>query len=275
MATFDYASYAATVAAAQNKNSGVKVGFFKLADGCEALVRFNVPSLEALTFASIHRVKRTPEDRFAGMSISCLNPLGKTGECPLCAAVEAGDDRVQKVGKRVYVQLLVSYKDKTTGTWSAPAPVIWERPAGFYKEVAAKLNNYGDLTQHLFKVTRTGASLDTVYSIDYAVPAVFKPEMIPADFSAFANFDIKKHSYWVKTPEECEEYLRTGKFPEAEKPAEEKAALAPAPVTQPKVEAPVTPTPAPTPVVPTPAPVTEPVKEEPKPTTTSFGGFSF
>ena len=129
MATFDYASYAATVAAAQNKNSGVKVGFFKLADGCEALVRFNVPSLEALTFASIHRVKRTPEDRFAGMSISCLNPLGKTGECPLCAAVEAGDDRVQKVGKRVYVQLLVSYKDKTTGTWSAPAPVIWERPA--------------------------------------------------------------------------------------------------------------------------------------------------
>lgn len=273
MSTFSYEQYAATVAAASNKNATTKVGFFKLADGQEALVRFNVSSLESLTFASIHRVKRSPEDRFASMSISCLNPLGKTGECPLCAAVDAGDDRVQKVGKRVYVQLLVSYKDTTTGTWSAPVPAIFERPAGFYKEIMAKLNNYGDLTQQLFKITRTGASLDTKYSIDYAVPAIFKPEMVPADFKAFDNFDIKKHSYWVKTAAECEEYLRTGKFPEVAKADDA--------ITTPVVEQ-VTPATAtvekPIAVEPAPAPaaVETPKAEEPaKPATTSFGGFSF
>ena len=41
-----------------------------------------------------------------------------------------------------------------------------------------------------------------------------KPEMIPADFSAFNGFNIAKHSYWEKTAEEINTYLTTGQFPE-------------------------------------------------------------
>ena len=32
-----------------------------------------------------------------------------------------------------------------------------------------------------------------------------KPEIIPADFSAFNNFDITKHSYWVKDAADLED----------------------------------------------------------------------
>lgn len=286
MAQFNYAEYAATVAAAQNKekSQGVKVGFFKLADGAECLVRFNVSKVEDLAFASTHRVKRNPEDRFCGMSVSCLNALGHTGECPLCAAVDAGDERVQKVGKRVFVQMMVAYKDPSTDFWAAPVPVIWERPAGFYKEIMTKLSNYGDLTQHLFKITRTGALLDTVYSIDYAVPAVFKPELVPADFSAFEGFNVAKHSYWEKTAEECEEYLRTGKFPEVVRadtpiatPVVSKAeTTAPAKAAA-EVAATVTTAAQSTPTM-TPIPEVDESAhgpEAPKATPNNFGGFSF
>jgi predicted AAA+ superfamily ATPase len=55
---------------------------------------------------------------------------------------------------------------------------------------------------------------------------VFKPDMIPTDFGAFSNFNIAKHSYWEKTPEEINTYLTTGQFPEA---INANASAAPAP----------------------------------------------
>lgn len=272
MAQFNYADYAATVAAAQNKNksSGVKVGFLKLGDGEDALIRFNVSAIQDLSFASIHKVKRTPDARFPGMSISCLNPLGKTGQCPLCAAVEAGDDRVQKVGKRVYAQALVSYKN-ADGTWAKAVPVIVERAAGFYKELEAYLNDYGDLKKKVFKIHRSGNGMETKYSFLY-LPAFDTTEKVSDDFSAFEGFNIAKHSYWEKTVEECEYYLEHSEFPETVKAD-----------TEIKTEVPVVKT---TPVVEQPKPQpkveetkVEEVKEEPKKQETSFGtnfgGFSF
>ena len=92
-----------------------------------------------------------------------------------------------------------------------------------------------------------------------------------------ANFDVAKHSFWVKTAEEMEDYLATGSFPIAEQataeesknldkviatPAEEKAveeALGFVPETAPVA-----------------TPVVEMPKEEPKPAETpKFKGFSF
>jgi hypothetical protein len=277
MASFDYKAYAETVAAAQNrdKNSGAKVGFFKLADGGEALVRFDVRALDDLDFASIHRVKRNPEDRFCSMTVSCLNPLGHSGECPLCEAAAAGNESVQKVGKRVFVKLLVSYKDSATGAWGVVTPVVWERPAGFYKELMAKLNDYGDLSQHLFKIVRSGAGLDTKYSINYAVPAIYKADMVPADFSAFDGFEINKHSYWEKTAEECEEYLRTGSFPERahkETVAEAKAAEEPVDAKLVEVKAEIF---QPIDDTLTSAVEEKPVEEKQTDTGFNFNGFSF
>lgn len=284
MAKFNFEQYAAIVAAAQKKenSAATKVGFFKIEDGGEALVRFDITSLQDLEFATIHRVKRNAEDKFCSMSISCLNPLDKTGLCPLCEAAENGDERVQKASKRVYVRMLVAYPNtdpKQPGTWLAPVTVIWERPAGFYKELAQLIKLNGVLKDNLFIVSRTGTKKDTTYAVNYARPEVFKPDLIPADFSAFENFEISKHSYWVKTAEDCLAYLATGAFPTAQKSEANQTADT---VTTANVTP--QPAPAPTPVAaqtPAPAPAEEkkpepvPAPAAPDPAPTSFGGFSF
>ena len=231
MSNFTYAQYQDTIAKAQagSTANNVKVGFFKLKnDKDEALVRINVSTMEDLQFATVHQLGAAQK----WMKISCHNPVGSYGDnCPLCSAVAAGNTSIGKASKKVYIQMLVSYKDKTTGQWSTPIPVVWDKPAGFAREIATKLQNFGDLKQNLFKITRNGKAgdLKTTYPMDYAVPAIFKPEMIPADFSAFENFKVNKHSYWEKSLEEIQTFLSTGAFPEVVKATDQTVATQAAP----------------------------------------------
>jgi hypothetical protein len=220
MANFTYAQYQDVVAKAQNSSANggnsVKVGFFKLKnDGDEALVRINVASMESLQFATVHQLGATQK----WMKVGCLNPVGSYSDtCPLCSAVAGGNTAIGKAAKKVYVQMMVSYKDPTTNQFSAAVPVIWERPAGFASEIASKLRDYGPLTERVFKVTRNGAAgnMQTTYAISY-IPVYDKPEAVPADFSAFANFNIAKHSYWEKSLADINTFLTTGSFPEVAK----------------------------------------------------------
>lgn len=218
MANFSYAQYQEAVARAQaNQGSGTKVGFFKLKDdGDEALVRFNIASVEDLDFASVHTISTDGK----WIKVSCLNPLGSYGEsCPLCSAVTAGNKAISKAGKKVYVQMLAAYKNKTTGQFENPSPVIWERPASFSKDIAQLIKDYGSLKETIFKVTRNGAAGDmkTTYSIGF-IPLYNRPELVPVDgLTAFEGFNIARHSYWEKSTEEILTFIQTGKFPEVVK----------------------------------------------------------
>jgi hypothetical protein len=218
MSQFSYAQYQQVVAQAQASGEGTKVGFFKLKDdGDIAIARLNISCNEDMNFASVHTIG-------AGgrwMKVSCLNPLGSYGgDCALCAAHAANPKgAVSKSAKKLFIQMMVSYRDaaSTTG-YTPPAPVIWDRPAAFSRELANKLMIAGDLRNTLVLITRNGKAGDmqTTYSMDI-LPAdhpIFKPEMIPADFSAFNNFNIARHSYWEKTADEINTYLTTGQFPE-------------------------------------------------------------
>lgn len=279
MSNFNYSQYQEVIARAQSGSEGnsVKVGFFKMKnDKDEALVRFNISSLNDLQFATVHQLGAAQR----WMKVSCLNPVGSYQDtCPLCAAVAGGAKDIGKATKKVYVQMMVSYKDATTGQFAAAIPVIWERPAGFSREIANLLNDYGDLKARVFKVTRNGVanSMQTTYSISY-IPLYDKPESVTEDLSAFNNFNIAKHSYWEKTPGDINVFLNTGSFPEvarapqapmpndADAPAYTKPvyqppvtteSYAPATPTAPAYQAPVAPAyqppvqPAPQPVAPT------------------------
>jgi hypothetical protein len=129
--------------------------------------------------------------------------------------------------------MLVSYRDPNSATGYTPVtPVIWDRPAQFSRELANKLMVAGNLKDVLVLITRNGKAGDmqTTYSVD-VLPAnhpVFKPEMIPADFSAFNNFNIAKHSYWEKTAEEINTFLATGQFPERAQNNNQQAVVTPA-----------------------------------------------
>ena len=285
MSQFNYDQYQNVVNRAQSAPSAnaVRVGFFKLKDGEEALVRINISKLDDLKFATVH--KPVFGKKFEGLGtgytpVSCLNEVGSYSDaCPFCKAAAEGHEVIGKAAKVVYIQMLVAYKDASTGTFSAAVPVVWERPAGFSKELASKLRDYGSLADHVFKISRLGAGKDTKYSLDY-IPLYDKPETVTTDFSAFNNFDITKHSFWIKPAADLQYFIDNGTFPATEqKPASASASVSQvtaAPVEEKKIEqsfgigA--------TPVQPAPVVKSTPVTEE-KPATErpvrNFSGFSF
>lgn len=220
MSQFSYAQYQNVVAQAQaNANGdGTKVGYFKLKDdGDIAIARINLSSTDDFSFAAVHTIGTNGK----WMKVSCLNPLGiNAGGCALCSAHAANPKgSISKSAKKMFIPMLVSYRDPNAATgYTTPIPVIWDRPAAFSRELANKLMIAGDLRNTLVLITRNGKANDmqTTYSMDI-LPAehpVFKPDMIPADFSAFNNFNIARHSYWEKSAEEINAYLATGQFPE-------------------------------------------------------------
>lgn len=220
MSTFNFAQYQQIAAQeqAQSSGDGTKVGYFKLKDdGDMAIARINLASTDEFMFAAVHTLSVGGK----WMKVSCLNPLGMNATgCPLCSANQANPKgSVGKSAKKMFIPMLVSYRDPNSATGYAPAiPVIWDRPASFSRELANKLMLAGNLKDVLVMITRNGKANDmqTTYSVEI-IPAthpVFKPEMIPADFSAFNNFNIAKHSYWEKTAEEINTFLATGQFPE-------------------------------------------------------------
>ena len=217
---FSYSDYQKIAAQeqAQSSNGGTKVGFFKLAnDGDIAVARINLSSTEEFMFAAVHTINTNGR----WIKVSCHNPLGMNGGgCALCSANQANPKgSISKSVRKMYIPMIVSYRDaqSTTG-YTPPMPVIWERPAQFSRELANKLTVAGNLQDVLVLITRNGKAGDmqTTYSVDVlpAAHPVFKPEMIPTDFSAFNNFNIAKHSYWEKTAEEINTFLATGQFPE-------------------------------------------------------------
>ena len=195
MSVFTYEDYLKEGAnRAQNGSNFPKIGFFKLSkDGEQCLVRFNIHSQADLKLVKVH--KPIFGKKFEGLSnpfagISCFNSVTQhsADTCPLCQAAAAGHPVINKAENVIFVQMLVSYKDPVTGAFSEVTPVVWERKASYARELAAKLTTFGDLTNQLFVMTRIGSGKDTRYNLDYAVPQIYKPEMVPADFSAFENF---------------------------------------------------------------------------------------
>lgn len=222
MSTFNYADYQKTINQAKTRNSEPratgnfqKVGFFKLKnDGDEALVRFNISTLDDLEFALIHRL--SAEHKW--MKVGCLNTIGtREDNCPFCRTVKEGNSSISPAKKVLFIKAMVSYKDPTTGNFSEAIPVIWERPASFSSTIATYLRDYGNLKEHVFKVTRNGAAGDTktTYNISY-IPLYDKPDLCVYT-NAFDNYDLSRHAYWVKTEAEMNTFLTTGEFPEVVK----------------------------------------------------------
>ena len=218
--TFNFAQYQQIAAQEQSQSSGdgTKIGYFKLKDdGDIAVARINLSSTDEFMFAAVHTLSVGGK----WMKVSCLNPLGmNNGGCPLCNASQANPKgSVGKSVRKMFIPMIVSYRDAQSATgYTPPTPVIWDRPANFSRELANKLMLAGNLKDVLVLITRNGKAGDmqTTYSVEI-IPAthpVFKPDMIPTDFSAFNNFNIAKHSYWEKSAEEINTFLATGQFPE-------------------------------------------------------------
>lgn len=180
------------------------VGFFSLKnDGDEAVVRIMEDSVENFDIYSIHKIKSG--NRW--MNIDCP----RTGHdalnmCPLCAKGE-------KLTQKIFIKILNYTKDSVGNITSHPC--VWERPISYATKLKNYINEYGPLSESVFKIRRNGAagSLETTYEILYGNPKVYTEEIYKKDFNAFSDFNVIGTMIYQKTNAEMLEYLRTGQFP--------------------------------------------------------------
>lgn len=207
MAQYDINSYNFKKA---NTFGDKKVGYFSLKnDGDSAVVRFAYSSINDISVETVHKL--VVDGRWR--SISCIKgAYDPIDNCPLC---REGYD----LKKRVFVKL-IEYVPTQDGKISVEAK-IWDRPAegknDFVKKLINMLNSCGgDLTNYLFTITRSGdsGSTDTTYDINPILNmAVYPESLYVKDFSAFEGFTPAHHSFMLKTKEELEQFIETGKFP--------------------------------------------------------------
>ena len=208
MPKYSYETYSDMRGTASNNNDQKKVGYFKLKPGEKALVRFAYATPKEFEIATVHEVR--VKDKFR--TILCLRsaqePLDK---CPLCA-------QGTPLKSRFFCKLIHYVQDEKGNI--VPMAEVANWPKKYSDTLNARFQEYGDLQDNLFTVTRLGTGTDTTYDIQFANPVKYSESNgFVKDFSAFEGFDLAHHSYAERTKEEIEEFLQSGDFPMKKKEA--------------------------------------------------------
>lgn len=180
MGQVDFNFYQQRVQSASTGNGGgPRVGFFALKqDKEQAIVRFLVDSPEDLEIFAGHRVMIGNSRRL----VNCVREVGgPIDACPLCAAGE-------RLEYKVFIHLIEYVKGENNEI--IPRAKVWERPASYSNTISNLLNEYGPLSDCVFKVTRNGAAgvRGVTYDIAYGRPEVYRPEFYPKDLSLFEGY---------------------------------------------------------------------------------------
>lgn len=158
------------------------VGFFSLKnDGDEAIVRIMHDDVESFDIHTCHVVQI--DGRFR--NVECIRePMSPVSDCPMCASKE-------KITTKLFIKMIQYVRDEQTGQIKAN-PVIWDRGISYAKILKNLLDEYGPLSENIFKIKRSGAakSMDTTYSIMLGSPMVYKKEMYPIIPNAFDNYSV-------------------------------------------------------------------------------------
>ena len=182
-------------------------------DGDETVVRLDYDSPKDFKVVAVHRVVANNK----WMAVACLkDSFHETNDnCPLC---KSGN----KMSTKIFVKLL-EYSKTEDGKVTVE-PKVWERGVGFVPTVMeaisdavedGKIPSGTKIRDIVFKIKRIGAkgSVDTKYKVKVLNPAVCPETEFVKDFSAFENYDLSRHVYYVKTKAELETYLEKGEFP--------------------------------------------------------------
>ena len=186
----------------QNQSSfqtqSTRVSYFSLKDdGDEAIVRFVYSNPDQLEIFTTHSV--TIDGKFR--RVNCLREPGTpVHTCPLC---ESG----QNPQNRTYIKL-IEYTRGEDGTVTY-SPKIWERSASYVNILTGLFEEYGDLSNCVFKIKRSGerGSMQTTYSIMFGNPTIYNEQVYPKDFSAFENYKILGGPLLEKNYNELKEIL--------------------------------------------------------------------
>ena len=189
----DFQARAAELEARQQQVNGPYVGFFTLKnDGDEAIVRIMHDSPEDFDILAVHQT--TVDGKFR--NVSCLrSPSDPMDMCPFCAANK-------KFATRLYIHLIQYVRDENNQIVAQPK--VWERSTAYAKQLAEYINEYGPLSDMIFKIKRSGAkgSMDTTYTIIPANAKLYPEDIYVKDAEALADYQALGHAVLDKNYEE-------------------------------------------------------------------------
>ena len=220
---------------AENQQYSNNVEFFALGDdGDEAVVRFMYDSTASFNIMTVHDVE------IGGgkwRKVNCIrDPQQPTDMCPLCASGNS-------ITNKFFIRMIV-YKRDESGKIVAK-PMVWERGFSYATRLKSLIDEYGPLTQELFKIKRNGArrSMDTTYDILYCSPKVYNSAEYPMVEDAFKDYNELGTIVLNKDAVAMNTFLATGSFPATQSNANTNATPAEVTNAQPIPQAPATPQP--------------------------------
>lgn len=150
---------------------------FLKTDGDTVIVRFPYHTMNDIVYTATHNMV-LPGAPY-GKRIRCT----ETPDCELCK-------QGVKLEERVFIKFLTYTIDESTNE-VVLNNTIWDRPAAFADiELKALMDEYGDLSQVLFKIKRSGSGLNTRYNVLPVVNAVlYNPAVYRADFTELDTVD--------------------------------------------------------------------------------------
>lgn len=120
---------------------------FRLQPGARSKVVFLYTDEQSIDGWACHRLENASHYTF---TIDCARgPKDPIDKCPGCAD-----------GAPVYTRVLVRLLEVETGKI-----LIWDKPASFRKELAAKMRYFNPLYTKVFEITRNGSGLNTRYDM--------------------------------------------------------------------------------------------------------------
>lgn len=191
-------------------NGGNGVSFFSLKnDGDEAIVRIMHDSVDDFDILTTHPI--TVGGKFR--SINCIRePRDPMDKCPLC-------QNGTKVQSRIFIHM-VQYINHPDGSVEAK-PVVWERSITYATKLKNDIDEYGPLSNCIFKIRRNGKAGDmqTTYDMRLGNPAMYNEANYPKLTDAFKGYTALGTVVLDKNFDEMQTFVTSGAFPEADRPS--------------------------------------------------------
>lgn len=189
-------------------NNNGRIGIFSLKnDGDEAIVRIMHDNVNDFDILTTHPITLGGKFR----SINCIRePRDPMDNCPLCK-------NGTKVQSRIFIHM-IQYVTNEQGQIEAK-PVVWERSISYATKLKNDIDEYGPLSNCIFKIRRNGKAGDmqTTYDMRLGNPSMYNEANYPKIADAFKNYTACGTIVLDKTFEEISTYVATGTFPEAKK----------------------------------------------------------
>lgn len=151
------------------------VSFMALGSGEEAVIRFAPADMHEILYF------HNETDDWKSRKIACNRTDFKDpiDNCPFCAAKVP-------LKSRYYVKMLQYVRDEDGNVEIVPK--VWDAPTMYVSKIMNLEEEYGDLSNMVFKMKRNGAGQQTTYDFLPTMSTIYNESIYKKDFSELENY---------------------------------------------------------------------------------------